>query len=149
LTVNDKKEAIVHIDSNANLKWTTGGVVEGTCNASDEKGGVWVGSKANEGYELYIPRRIDKYTLTLTCLDGKRNSISDSVTITVTDELPPTPIGPGIELPIITECNDGLDNDGDGLIDHWSVAPDKDKADPGCSSPLDPSELDDPDLREI
>lgn len=50
---------------------------------------------------------------------------------------------------IVTDCNDGLDNDGDGFVDHESVTPTGKEADPGCESPLDPSELDDPDIREI
>ncbi len=50
---------------------------------------------------------------------------------------------------IVTDCNDGLDNDGDGKVDHESVTPDGKIPDDGCKSPLDPSELDDPDIREI
>jgi hypothetical protein len=41
---------------------------------------------------------------------------------------------------IITACNDGLDNDGDGNVD---------AADNGCIDPTDPSELAEPDIREI
>jgi hypothetical protein len=37
------------------------------------------------------------------------------------------------------QCNDGIDNDGDGLID-FNPAPGQ--GDPGCSSPMDNSEVD-------
>ncbi len=41
---------------------------------------------------------------------------------------------------VITPCNDGLDNDGDGNVDD---------ADNGCVGPTDPSERAEPDIREI
>jgi MYXO-CTERM domain-containing protein len=37
----------------------------------------------------------------------------------------------------LPQCEDGIDNDGDGLIDY--------PADPGCTSPTDDSELNGPD----
>lgn len=47
----------------------------------------------------------------------------------------------------VTQCNDGLDNDGDGKID-WNGAGAVLK-DPGCKNAEDPSELDDPIIKEI
>jgi large repetitive protein len=41
----------------------------------------------------------------------------------------------GIEGPLLPQCSDGIDNDGDGLIDY--------PEDPGCFHPLDNSEEDD------
>jgi hypothetical protein len=35
------------------------------------------------------------------------------------------------------QCNDGIDNDGDGLID-WHASPNQ--GDPECSSPMDNDE---------
>ncbi len=48
------------------------------------------------------------------------------------------------DLPCSTppQCNDGLDNDNDGKVD-WGVPGDAD-ADPGCSTPTDDNEGDDP-----
>lgn len=43
--------------------------------------------------------------------------------------------------PAVYECNDGIDNDGDGLIDHVSVTPAGATPDTGCVGPTDPSEL--------
>ncbi len=42
------------------------------------------------------------------------------------------------------QCNDGIDNDNDGKVD-WGVPGDAD-ADPGCSTPTDDNEGDDPTL---
>ncbi len=56
---------------------------------------------------------------------------------------------------IVTDCNDGLNNDGDTnekgveMVDHESVTPTGYVPDPGCTSVLDPSEVEDPDIREI
>ena len=61
------------------------------------------------------------YTITLTVTDDEGNSSVCSNNVTVTS---PTPT-PG-------QCNDGTDNDGDGLSDF--------PADPGCTSSTDPSE---------
>ena len=43
----------------------------------------------------------------------------------------PTPTDPNAGLPQVGECNNGVDDDGDGLVD---------TADPGCSGPNDQSE---------
>jgi hypothetical protein len=51
---------------------------------------------------------------------------------------PPPPPPPPTEHP---QCSDGVDNDGDGKID-WQPLPDT--GDPGCSTPLDDDESDDP-----
>lgn len=48
-----------------------------------------------------------------------------------------------------TQCNNGLDDDGDGYVDYVTVTPPDKKPDKGCSSEWDPSELDDPSIREI
>ncbi|GMU74026.1 MAG: hypothetical protein AMXMBFR44_2250 [Candidatus Campbellbacteria bacterium] len=47
----------------------------------------------------------------------------------------------------VTQCNNGLDDDGDGVIDYDGGG--QTLPDPGCESALDPSETDDPDIREI
>lgn len=44
---------------------------------------------------------------------------------------------PGTGVP---QCRDGIDNDGDGLIDHSSVTPDGETPDNGCTGPNDNSE---------
>ncbi len=62
-------------------------------------------------------------TLWLTDLDGD----TDTIDVTINTE-------GGQQLP---ECSDGLDNDGDGWVD---------MDDPGCSSPDDDDESDDPQL---
>lgn len=55
-----------------------------------------------------------------------------SDTITLTDACPPNSVSAAV-TEIITQCSDGLDNDGDGQIDFPN--------DPGCSSPADNDEL--------
>ncbi|MCR4274581.1 MAG: hypothetical protein NUW02_00815 [Candidatus Campbellbacteria bacterium] len=82
------------------------------------------------------------------CTSGEDDSESDQkppqCDVDPTDpRCKPAPIKP------VTQCNNGLDDDGDGKIDYWEVTPPNKEADPGCASELDPSELDDPTIEEI
>lgn len=110
------------------LTWSSANVTN--CQAS----GGWSGAKANSGSQSTGPLTADT-TFIITCDDasgakGVPQQVSDSVTVTVGDgEVPP----PGGGDP---QCSDGIDNDGDGLIDY--------PADPGCDDPLDNSEADTP-----
>jgi hypothetical protein len=62
------------------------------------------------------------------------NEISTSVTVSEAEEEAP-PAGGGGDWPVIkAQCDDSIDNDGDGLIDY--------PADPGCSSESDDDETD-------
>ncbi len=72
--------------------------------------------------------QVGTYTVTFTVSDGFA-IVSEPVTITVLAKNdggnnPPPP-------PAKTQCSDGIDNDGDGLVD---------MTDPGCSSPQDNDE---------
>jgi len=49
------------------------------------------------------------------------------------------------DIPGPAACEDGIDNDQDGMIDHSSVTPTGQTADPGCESPTDPTEAPNPD----
>ncbi len=88
------------------------------CTASSNPN-VWSGSKALSSTEN-VYGLTQQTTFTLTCT-GPGGSGSDSVTIYINPN--PTP-----------QCLDGLDNDGDSLID-WGT-------DPGCDSALDDDETD-------
>ncbi len=66
---------------------------------------------------------LDWITLVLTDLDGDTDMID-------------IPINTG-GMPVLAQCEDGIDNDGDGLID---------LADPGCENSSDNDESDDPAL---
>ena len=49
--------------------------------------------------------------------------------------------GKGLDFTFVTQCADGIDNDGDGKIDHSdSVASEEFGADPECSSTTDNDE---------
>ena len=91
-----------------------------------------VGAKFNKSGFKWQPMasQVGTHTVTFTVSDGFV-TVSEPVLITVLakndggNNPPPTP------PPAKTQCSDGLDNDGDGLID---------MKDPGCSSALDNDE---------
>ncbi len=87
--------------------------------------------------------QVGMYTVTFTVSDGFA-TVSEPVTITVLAKNdgghnppppPPPPVPPSPPPAIKTQCSDGLDNDGDGLVD---------MKDAGCSSPQDDDEKDSP-----
>ncbi len=105
--------------------------VEDTLNYATEN--LPVGAKFNKSGFAWKPTasQIGTYTVTFTVSDGFV-TVSEPVLITVLAKNnggnnPPPPPPP----PTKTQCSDGMDNDGDGLID---------LKDPGCSSALDNDE---------
>ncbi len=74
------------------------------------------------------------YTITITAKDGFGGESSETVTITVKD-VSDEPDVPDEPLPGKPQCSDDVDNDNDGK---------KDLLDPGCSTPDDNDESDDP-----
>lgn len=106
----------IAIGATVDLSWTSNEVVSGTCVAS----GGWSGSKADSGTEESGSLSSDT-TFTITCEDDKGVEVQDLVSIIV-------------QAP---QCSDGLDNDGDEIIDYSG-------GDPGCYGPEDDSEADQP-----
>ncbi len=91
-----------------------------SCTAS----GGWSGSRSVSGTEDSSPLTT-RTTFTITC-NNRSSTRSKSVVVNVRP------------APPVTQCNDGIDNDGDGKID-FGTGPNND---PGCSSPSDNNELD-------
>ena len=90
---------------------------------------------------LYVGGYRDKDPSSLQDVDASRH-FNDTV-FNIGLQLPlglkalPPPLAPAVAVvPVLSICADGLDNDGDGLIDH--------PADPGCSSSDDGDETDPP-----
>lgn len=92
--------------------------------------GVAVADHVSQTEEHVVPYTIGDVTGALTIQDEDPMphpvTITETVTVTVTEPPPPPSAA----------CNDGLDNDGDGLIDY--------PADPGCVSPTDTGEFNAP-----
>lgn len=99
------------------VTFTTSGVgtISKTSDVTDAQGRATTVATSSEPGTQTVTGTISD---TASCQQG---TCSDSVTVKWQAEPPPT-----------TECNDGVDNDGDGKIDY----PD----DPGCTSPEDDSE---------
>lgn len=97
------------------LSWQSSDNVD-TCTASN----AWRGSKTPDGSEPKGPLSVGSYTYTITCEDTSTGATDeDSVTV---------------HVQTTEQCQDEVDNDGDGLVDY----PD----DPGCTGPTDNNEED-------
>ncbi|MSR71578.1 MAG: hypothetical protein EXS50_02855 [Candidatus Taylorbacteria bacterium] len=73
---------------------------------------------------------------TLTGLSCTASPIPPIPPILPITPIPPVTPTPPTNLPSLPKCNDGIDNDGDAVIDY--------PYEPGCSSPTDSSESNDP-----
>lgn len=117
----------------ATLSWSS--TYSDTCTASNG----WSGSKAVSGTQSTGALNADT-TYTLTCT-GPNGSANASATVTLTSVPPgstcndPNATNNGaVATCTYAQCHDGVDNDGDGLIDY--------PADPGCANATDDSEND-------
>ncbi|NQU79669.1 PKD domain-containing protein [Candidatus Woesearchaeota archaeon] len=103
-------------DSASDLRWDVFAVDPSVVAMSVSPDGMLMVNPVSEGRDVF--------TLILTDLDGD----SDMVEVTVQTD---------VNVSSVAQCSDGLDNDGDGLVD---------MADPGCSDLSDDDEFDAPSL---
>lgn len=102
----------VGIGGSSNLTWTVNSIGPTTCTASNDGGlSSWDGSKsASGGTDPTGPlNSVRDYTFQLVCTNAGGSSAPASATVTVTSTPPPPP---PVEI-----CGNGIDDDGDGLID--------------------------------
>jgi hypothetical protein len=128
-----------------------------TCDRSDAEGAtvsdsVVLGARTyacNDGYDNDGDGKVD-YTVDLGCTTPTpQTDDSEEDQQPVDCELVPTDPSCVIPPEPVTQCSDGLDNDGDGKIDWNGGGKGTSFKDPGCKNAEDPSELDDPDVIEI
>ncbi|MBP9771566.1 MAG: hypothetical protein KBD16_01435 [Candidatus Pacebacteria bacterium] len=114
----DNPPAIVK-GNTAALTWSTANIVPGSCTASNG----WSGAKADSGSATSNALNADA-TFTLTCTSSSSGaSVADSVTVPVRE----------------SQCNDGVDNDGDTHVDD---------GDPGCGDDDDDEQNENPECSD-